>query len=479
MKFKNYLLEATEALKDWESYVKDNPELFAAVKILKNLEKLGYKAYIVGGCVRDLILGNKIFDIDICTNCPIEVLEKEYKNHTYNIGKSKDFGIIALVQDNYSFEVAQFRKDGSYLSGRRPESIEITGSFQDDASRRDFTINTLGIDSKGNILDYFDGQKDIKNKVLRAVGDPRKRFEEDYLRMLRAGRFSAKLGFDVSKDTGRAIKKLSAKTGSITPERVYQELMKAASMSGDKFADYIKILDRLKILKYILPEVQNLKWFKERRDFHPEGLTSFDHTMEALKKVGADKPISMLATLLHDIGKGPAFDDYTKGGIPSYFKHEEKSVDMVREIAKRLRMPKDVEESILFAVGNHMKMHLFPKMKPSKIIKLIDDDNWDVLAAVGKADSMSRGSVFGTEKEYNDMIDKYVKMKESFGKDSKKLKLVDGTHVMELTGLGQGRRIGEIIKIVTDWILDNNVKDSDLIDDYIRKLGNEIKQLSP
>lgn len=214
--------------------------------------------------------------------------------------------------------------------------------------------------------------------------------------------------------------------------------------------------------------------------YYTTGSSVFIHVLEVLKKIGADQPIIMLSSILHDIGKGPAFDDYKKGGVPSYHEHEEKSVDLVREIAKRLKMPKDVEEAILFAVGKHMKFHLFPKMKPSKIIKLIENDNWDVLVAVARADNLSRGVHFGTEKEFNDMIDKYVKMKESFGKEifNKHNNMLDGIRIMKLTGLKPSKEVGIIKKIITDYIIDNNIRNSDEIDELILKEYNKLKVLN-
>ena len=198
-------------LKQWQKFVSDSKELSAGVKVLRKINKMGYKAYIVGGSVRDIVLGNtKFHDVDIATNAPMNKLESLFK--VYSIGKSKDFGIVVVSEGGFTFEIAQFRKDGKYVDGRRPESITITGEFEQDASRRDFTINAMGINANGEIIDYFDGKKDIKNKILKTVGDPRQRFGEDYLRMLRAPRFASKLGMTIDKGTEKAIQKLSTNT---------------------------------------------------------------------------------------------------------------------------------------------------------------------------------------------------------------------------------------------------------------------------
>ena len=473
MSFTDHLYEAREMFKDWMQYVKKNSELAAGVKVLQKINKAGYKAYIVGGPVRDITLGKQPNDIDIATNMPMDKLAKMFK--TFDIGKSKDFGIVVAKEGGHDFEIAQFRADGKYIDGRRPEAVTIKGSFEDDAGRRDFTINAMGINAKGEILDYFDGKRDIQNKVLRTVGDPLKRFGEDYLRIMRLARFSSKLGFDIDPETKKAAKKLSPNILSLSPERIKDELIKSASQSGEKFAEYIQILADLKILRLILPEVMNLKWFRENLQHHPEtrghGGTVYSHVMAALKQSKTADPIKNLAILLHDVGKGVSLSH--EEGLPRYLRHARKSVDLVNDLANRLKMSTKEREALIFGVGNHMKFHNILKMKPSKIAKLANDDNWDVLVAVGKADEYSRGETFRHAGEFEKIVDRAVEIKNKYGTKEveKRLKLVDGNHVMNITGLKPGPKVGEIIKNTTEWIMDNDVKDQDIIDDYIRRLA--------
>jgi tRNA nucleotidyltransferase (CCA-adding enzyme) len=243
------LSEMAQITKDWEGYVKRVPMLKKGIEVLKILEKHG-QAYITGGAVRDIITGEKTpDDIDIATNVPMEKIEELFKTH--DIGANKDFGIVVVDYKGESFEVAQFRKDGTYSDGRRPDKIEVLASFKGDAERRDFTINAMAVDSKGNIIDYFDGQKDIKNKLIKAVGDPEKRFSEDYLRMLRAVRFSSRLGMDIDPDTISAIKNTAVKIKDISPERITKELLKMAKQEGTQLADAILMLDKADLLKHI------------------------------------------------------------------------------------------------------------------------------------------------------------------------------------------------------------------------------------
>jgi tRNA nucleotidyltransferase/poly(A) polymerase len=474
MKFLRYLTEAKEQLKDWQDYIRRNKELKVAVDILRKINKQKYKAYIVGGSVRDIILGNlKPHDVDIATNMPMDELGKMFK--TYNIGQSKTFGIVVVKHGGHDFEVAQFRQDGTYADGRRPESVQITGKFKEDVERRDFTINAMGINANGEIVDYFDGKRDIKNRVLKTVGDPFKRFGEDYLRMMRLARFASKLDFEVDKDTEKAAQKLAHNITGLPAERIRDELMKSASQSGHKFAKYIEILDKLKLLKHILPEIVNLKWYKENLQHHPEtrgkGGTVFSHVMAALKKSDTADPIKNLAILLHDVGKGVTLSH--DKGLPRYLGHAKKSIDLVDALATRLRMTNKEKETLMFAVGNHMKFHKILDMKPSKIAKLVSDDNWDVLVAVAKADEYARGYMFKHSGEFEKIVDKAIKVKQKFGEKqvNKQVKLIDGKDVMRLTGLKPGPEIGKIITKTTAWIMDNDIEDKDQIEDYIRSLA--------
>jgi tRNA nucleotidyltransferase (CCA-adding enzyme) len=401
----------------------------------------------------------------------MDALAKLFK--LYDIGKSKEFGIVVVREGSFQFEVAQFREDGKYKDGRRPENVTIAGSFEQDAARRDFTINAMAINSTGEIVDYFDGKKDIKNKILRTVGDPKKRFGEDYLRMLRAPRFAAKLGLEIEKDTKKAIQKLSTNIKELAPERIQQELLKSAGQSGVKFADYIILLDKLKLLKHILPEVVNLKWYRENLKNHPEtrgeGGTVFSHVLHALRKSNTADPIKNLAILLHDIGKGVTFSQ--SEGLPKYLGHAKMSMELVKDISKRLKLSNKDRDSLIFAVSNHMKFHNLLKMKNSKIAKLVNDDNWDVLVAVARADEFARGDAFMHAGEFEKIVDKAIKIKEKFGMATvnNQLKLVDGKHVMDLTGLKPGKKVGEIIRKVTTIIMDNDITDQKEINALIMK----------
>jgi tRNA nucleotidyltransferase (CCA-adding enzyme) len=468
MRFQQYINE--QALKGWKDYIKSNKMLKASIKILDKIEKKGYKAWIVGGSVRDVIIGKEPHDIDIATTCPMDVLDKIWK--TYDIGASKDFGIVTVKEGGYDFEIAQLRGESKY-DGRKPEAVTFNVELKDDLSRRDLTINAMAIDKNGNIIDKFNGQKAIKNKTLRTVGNPYERFSEDFLRIMRVARFAAKLGFDIDKDTKKAATKLSGNITKLSPERIKEEILKSAGQSGDKFAKYILLLDELKILKHILPELKQLQYSRENPTHHPEtvgkGGSPFAHTIEALKASDTKDPLKNLAIALHDVGKGTTFSDVTPGKSFTYYGHDKEAIKLIETIAKRLKMSNNEKEAMLYTATQHMKFHKLKEMKPSKIFKIVNDDNFDILVAVAKADEFSRGEKFQSNKDFEASLKRAIEIKEKWGKKKaqKSLNLVSGNHIMELLGIKPGKKVGEIKKKVEDWILDTgNTKQED-IDKFI------------
>jgi tRNA nucleotidyltransferase/poly(A) polymerase len=285
------------------------------------------------------------------------------------------------------------------------------------------------------------------------------------------------LDFDIETKTKKAAIKLSPNIKGLSIERVREELLKSAAQSGEKFANYIETLAELKILKHILPEIMNLKWFRENLHHHPEtrghGGTVYSHVMAALKKSDTKNPIKNLAILLHDVGKGVTFAPQKTHGTPTYYRHAEKSIKLVGAIADRLKLSNKDRDAIIFAVGNHMKFHMILDMKPAKVAKLVNSDHWDVLTAVGKADEYARGEAFMKAGSFEKIIDKAIKIKEKYGTKEvgKRLKLVDGKHVMAITGMKPGKPLGDVVRKTTEWIMNNDVSDKEKIDDYIRSIA--------
>jgi tRNA nucleotidyltransferase/poly(A) polymerase len=379
----------------------------------------------------------------------------------------------------FQYEIAQYRSDGKYLDGRRPEKVTVVMDFEQDSARRDLTVNSMGIDKEGNIIDYFDGSKDIKNKVIRTVGNPEERFSEDYLRMMRTARFAGKLGFDIDPKTKSAIQKHKSQVVMLAPERIKDELFKMASSTGDVFARSLKILDEVGILDIILPEVTAMKTTKETPDHHPEAYEEgsgavFDHVMAALKKNKIKDPVTNLAVLLHDVGKPKTYG--FKDGKHTYHGHAEEAKDIIDNIAKRLRLSNKEKDSILFAALNHMKLFKGHTMKPSKIMKLVNDENWALLKAVSYCDDSCRTGLFD-KSTFDSVIKDMEAISKKWGDKTvgKVTKIVDGNRVMKLTGLRPGKQVGEIINQVSDYVINNNVKSDKEIDKLIMRFYGEMK----
>ena len=241
---------------DWSKF---NEEVQKGVELCRQINGHGYEAYIVGGCVRDIVLWHKagekgdpkVHDVDIATNMPIEELYDTFKC-TSNNGEAH--GTILVLFEGEAFEVTQFRTDGNYSDGRHPDSVKFTKSFKDDTARRDFTINAMGIDADGNLIDNHGGEKDLDAGVLRTVGDPKQRFSEDALRIIRAIRFASRFGMKIDKDTLEGINQIKGNLSKIAKERIGSELIKTAEYGAKPFANVIKLISETKINEVIDPE---------------------------------------------------------------------------------------------------------------------------------------------------------------------------------------------------------------------------------
>jgi len=424
-----------------------------AIDYLKHLNNLGYDAFIVGGAVRDILRGVEVSDVDVATNCPMDFLSKKFTTH--NIGESKDHGILAVLYKGEVFETAQFRSDGNYKDGRRPDKIEIVGDIYQDLTRRDFTVNALAMDKESVIIDIVDGEGDIKDKVIKAVGDPMVRFSEDHLRMMRLARFGAMEGFTVARETKLAARRLSHLIRTVSKERIRMELVKAARKSGIEFSRFITLLDQLKLLSKVLPEVHALKYFHQDMEHHPEGPTVLMHTLRAVELLGKDKSeYSKLATLFHDIGKAICFDDDTYGYKLRYPRHEHGSKKLVEQICERLKFSKYHTNQLVFVAENHMKFHKLLEMKPSKVARLVNNPLFNILVDACYADEFSRKEKFIKKEEWNAALDRIYEIKERWENRTvnNKINLVSGDTIMEVLDIRPGPDPDDT-KIIHDLIL--------------------------
>lgn len=313
------------------------------IKILETLHNSGYEGYIVGGAVRDKIMGLTPKDIDIATNAkPLEVINLFPKVVPSGI----KFGTVTVFVDDEGYEVTTFRADGKYLDGRRPEEVFFSETISDDLSRRDFTINALAEDLNGEIIDIFGGVSDINNKIIKAVGNPKERFKEDALRMLRAFRFSARYGFEIEPVTLEAIKELKEETKLVSGDRIREEITQIL-MTDNVFKTF-SLMYEVGILQIILPEVANLYGVEQNHPYHKYNV--FEHTMRAVEN-SFKSPIIRWTMLLHDIGK-PVVRE-TVDGIDRFHKHNIHSIVLAEDILKRLRFSNSFIEEVFELILYH------------------------------------------------------------------------------------------------------------------------------
>ncbi|MBI4559915.1 MAG: CCA tRNA nucleotidyltransferase, partial [Candidatus Hydrogenedentes bacterium] len=349
----------------------------AAEQICNTLASAGFRALLAGGCVRDLLLRVPPKDYDIATNArPAEVAALFDK--TISVGAA--FGVQVVVLPEGQFEVTTFRRDGPYLDGRRPAHIEFTDE-QEDARRRDFTINALFFDPLvGNILDYVDGQKDIRDGIIRAVGDPGTRFTEDHLRLLRAVRFAARLHYQIHPDTLAAIRPMASLITRTSWERIRDELLMMLTEGQARRA--FELLSETGLLEHVLPEVRRMEGVLQPEAFHPEG-DVFEHTLLMLQQMRHPSPTLALGVLLHDVGKPltQTFEDRIR-----FNNHDKVGARETEKICERLRLSNADGERVTWLVEQHMRLAAAPQMRESKLKRFVRAEGFPELLELCRLD---------------------------------------------------------------------------------------------
>ena len=352
----------------------------AAEQICSTLRRRGYRALLAGGCVRDMLLKTPPRDFDIATNArPFEVAE--LFERTIDIGAA--FGVQVVLLPEGPFEVTTFRKDGPYHDGRHPCSVAFTGE-EEDARRRDFTINALFYDPVDRkVLDYVGGLDDLRTGLVRAVGVPRERFEEDHLRLLRAIRFAARLRYAIERETYQAIRESAPRITLTSAERIRDELLKMLTEGGTRRA--FEMLDDTGLLHQILPEVSAMKGVAQPPEFHPEG-DVFTHTLLMLDLLNHPSAALALGVLLHDAGK-PATQ--TRTDRIRFNDHDKAGAIIAREVCERLRLPRRDTERVVWLVAQHMRFQHIPKMRESKRKRTIRADGFEELKELCRIDCLA------------------------------------------------------------------------------------------
>jgi poly(A) polymerase len=364
------------------------PKRKAATDIVRRLRDAGFDAYLVGGCVRDIVMGQEPKDYDIATSAqPAQVVGMFPDSLT--VGAL--FGVVIVPREEGNVEVATFRSDGLYADGRHPVHVEYAKSAEEDVRRRDFTINGLLYDPvKNEVLDYVAGQADIRGRRVRTIGDPYKRFSEDRLRMLRAVRFASRFSFDLDPSVTNAIKDLAGEIRLVSAERIRDEILKILTEGQARRG--FELLDSTNLLDQVLPEVKAMQGVEQPPEFHPEG-DVWTHTLMMLDGLKAPTQTLALGVLLHDVGKPRTF--VVRERI-RFDNHVEVGAKMAEEICKKLRLSLRETERVVELVRHHLRFKDFPRMKRSTQIRFLRMDGFkehlelhrlDCLASHGKLEN--------------------------------------------------------------------------------------------
>ena len=432
----------------------------AAAKILRELEKHGYEAYVVGGCVRDSLLGREPHDWDITTSAlPQEV--KAIFPRTIDTGLKH--GTVTIMINREGYEVTTYRVDGEYLDGRHPSEVTFTASLKEDLQRRDFTINAMAYSEKDGLRDFFDGLSDLRNGRIRAVGDPEKRFGEDALRIMRAVRFAAQLGYDVEDNTVRAMKKLAPTLSRISAERIAAELDK---MLLSPHPEKLRMAYECGITAVILPEFDRCMETGQNNPHHIYNVG--EHTIVSIMHARPDR-VLRLAMLLHDFGK-PACKSTDEAGIDHFYGHPDISAEMAEEILRRLKSDNATRISVVALVRSHDRAIRRTETGVRKAVRDIGEDLFPLLLEVKEADAYAQSEYMRREKlEYLEEIRcLYNSIMER--KDCLTLRdlAVKGNDLIA-AGMEPGRQIGKVLgEMLEDVIRDpeHNVKEY-LMDRYV------------
>jgi len=336
-----------------------------ATRIVRRLRDAGHEAYFAGGCVRDRLLSRAAHDIDVATSAHPADVQKLFPR---TVAVGAQFGVVVVLEDGAEFQVATFRADGVYLDGRRPESVTFT-TAEGDAQRRDFTVNGLFYDPiEGKILDFVGGEKDLRAGIIRCIGEPADRFQEDKLRLLRGVRFAATLGFQIDSPTWAALRELAPSITAVSAERIRDELVKIF-LHPSRVRGF-DLLDESGLLEILLPEVTGMKGCEQPPEFHPEG-DVFVHTRLMLSLLPETVSIPLVfSVLLHDIGKPPAAVRDETGRI-RFNGHESVGAAMTEKIFERLRFSNAQTEATVVAVKNHMAFKDVQRMRVATLKRFL------------------------------------------------------------------------------------------------------------
>ena len=417
-----------------------------AARILRVLEDHGYEAFVVGGCVRDSLLGRNPNDWDITTSAlPLQV--KALFRRTIDTGLKH--GTVTVLMDGEPFEVTTYRVDGEYLDGRHPSEVTFTASLQEDLQRRDFTINAMAYSETKGLQDLFGGLPDLEKGLIRAVGDPAKRFGEDALRIMRAVRFAAQLGYEVEADTVQAMKELAPTLSKISAERIAAELEK---LLVSPHPEKLKMAYECGITAVILPEFDRCMETAQNNPHHKYSVG--EHTIVSIGNARPDR-ILRYTMLMHDMGK-PSCKTTDEQGIDHFYGHQEVSAQMANDILRRLKSDNETRRSVSRLVRYHDLTCGLTGKSVRKAISLIGEDLFPLYLEVKDADTRAQSDFRFQEKmDYLDEVRLlYRKILEEGDCLSLKDLAVNGKDLIA-AGMKPGREIGEVLEAMYRDVIDD------------------------
>lgn len=432
------------------------------------LQSAGFEAYAVGGCVRDSLLGKTPNDWDITTSAKPEDMKSVFADfHCIDTGIKH--GTVTVVIDGEPLEITTFRLDGEYEDNRHPKSVTFTADLGADLGRRDFTVNAMAYSKMTGTVDLFGGQKDLKNKIIRCVGDPDRRFNEDALRILRALRFASALDFEIEEKTAQSLLKNRALLGNISEERIAKELLKLVCGKGAK-----RILtDFAPVLFEILPELQPM--YKNSHDNPHHCYDIYEHTLIAVESIDPE-PTLRFAMLLHDCGK-PAVKKFDENGVAHFYGHQRISAEISAQILARLKVSNKFRDEILFLVSNHDRWELYENTE--KMPRYLSKFGLD---GVLKLLKVMRADVLAQSPEYRYRLDQIADAEEiakNLAAQKPCLSLselqINGRTLMDI-GIPQGRKLGAVLAQLLDEVIDGVTKNTqEALTTRAREIYSEMK----
>lgn len=437
-------MERVEKLKPFSSELLDT-----AKEVVSELRNAGHKAYCVGGCARDTLLKIAPKEYDITTSATPEEVSKIFP-HTVPIGVT--FGVILVIIGQYKFEVATFRKDLSYSDGRHPDSVTYSTLEQEDVLRRDFTINGMLYDPiEEEVIDHVGGIDDLENKIIRTIGDPYERFNEDKLRMMRAVRFNSRYNFELDLNTFQAIEKLAPEITQVSSERIRDEIIKIITQKNPGHG--LKMLSECGLLKYVLSDVEIMNGVEQPPQFHPEG-DVFIHTCLVLDKLfqnedGVVSPELAMGALLHDVGKPPTFSVSDRIRFNG---HDKLGAEMSKKICRDLKLSNKQIEIIYSLIKEHLKFKDVSKMKKSTLKRFIGMPHFEEHMALHLADCQAS---HGITDAYDFIMEKFSEFEEE---EIKPAPLLSGKELIEM-GYKPGPLFSEILNFVEEAQLEGEIED--------------------